>query len=377
MERLGQRKAAHEKREAADRAELAARLAVDCSAEGDRMRRYLADADRKMDRAINTLLKLRRGQGVGVAVDPAPDDSPEPNPASPIEPDGGGGDGPDGQGQPKDEGGTLTDEGGTLTDEGVAADRLRSSFLRVPSACVELEPSAPAAAEAPADRPLAEVAMPARAAAEPEGHPAPQIEPTTPAGGERIPQNEPSPPTDGDQIPQNEPGQPAVRESLSWTGCGEGRDPAGRDARPTGPGDREEQWGGPLCPPGTGSTPGTDSERIPQNEPSASRRMAAAAIPALVLVLAVLLLARLSAAVAGAVDGSARNTGIPREERSRWPAGPAKVYTDMRRPLEYTHRRPNSKPTSRGNKAPSSDPGSGRPPRFDRVAPRKASIIDA
>ena len=74
--RLEQREADHERREAADRAELADRLAVDTTAEGERMRRYQLDFDRKLHRALDGLLKLRRAEDLGVAGDPAPDDEP-------------------------------------------------------------------------------------------------------------------------------------------------------------------------------------------------------------------------------------------------------------------------------------------------------------
>src|SRR6185437_8567817 len=73
-ERLLERQAGHRRREAADRAELADRLAVDTSAEGELMRRYQLDADRKLERALHGLVKLRRA-GVGVAGDPAPEGS--------------------------------------------------------------------------------------------------------------------------------------------------------------------------------------------------------------------------------------------------------------------------------------------------------------
>ncbi len=77
-ERLLRRQAGHQRREAADLAELADRLAVDTSPEGELMRRYQLDNDRKLDRAINNLVKLRRG-GVGVAGDPAPDGALRPS----------------------------------------------------------------------------------------------------------------------------------------------------------------------------------------------------------------------------------------------------------------------------------------------------------
>ncbi len=115
MERLLQRKAGHQRREAADRAELADRLAVDLSPAGELMRRYQLDNDRKLDRAINGLVKLRRA-GVGVAGDPAADGAPEPEPESvgTVESQGAAAAAPEGQAgaevQPNAEGDSLEDE---------------------------------------------------------------------------------------------------------------------------------------------------------------------------------------------------------------------------------------------------------------------------
>jgi hypothetical protein len=75
--RLEELKAAHEEREAVDRAELADRLAVDATPEGERVRRYQLDCVRKLHRAIQGVLKLRRSKGIGAADDPAPDGVPE------------------------------------------------------------------------------------------------------------------------------------------------------------------------------------------------------------------------------------------------------------------------------------------------------------
>ncbi len=67
-ERLLRRQAGHQRREAADLAELADRLAVDTSPEGELMRRYQLDNDRKLDRAINNLVKLRRRASASPAI---------------------------------------------------------------------------------------------------------------------------------------------------------------------------------------------------------------------------------------------------------------------------------------------------------------------
>src|SRR6185437_10486844 len=97
-ERLLRIQAGHERREAAERAERADRLAVDTSAEGELMRRYQLDADRKLERALHGLVKLRRA-GVGVAGEPAPEgrSEPEPEPVGMVAPAGGAADGPEGQ----------------------------------------------------------------------------------------------------------------------------------------------------------------------------------------------------------------------------------------------------------------------------------------
>src|SRR5262249_35934015 len=97
-ERLLERQAGHQRREAADRAELADRLAVDTSPEGELMRRYQLDNDRKLDRALNGPVKLRRA-GVGGAGGPAPKEPPQPEPAAvgTGRPESGPGGGPQGR----------------------------------------------------------------------------------------------------------------------------------------------------------------------------------------------------------------------------------------------------------------------------------------
>jgi hypothetical protein len=179
-ERLQQREAAHQAREAADRAELADRLAVDTTAEGERMRRYHLDCDRKLHRAIESLLKLRRGQGIGGASDPVPAGDPAPDPAGPMEPEGGRGDGPHGEGE---------------TESPTRPD------LSLP------EPT------------LNGITAPAPSVAGPESRTVPQNEPGTPAEGERIAQNEPGPPA-AERSPQNQPGAPVHGDSASQDGPG-------------------------------------------------------------------------------------------------------------------------------------------------------------
>ena len=83
--RLEELKEARQQREAADRSELADRLAVDTSPEGERVRRYQLDCDRKLHRALQSLLKLRRDEGG--AADPDAEDVPDP--AGPVEPPNG------------------------------------------------------------------------------------------------------------------------------------------------------------------------------------------------------------------------------------------------------------------------------------------------
>ncbi len=182
--RLHQRQAGHHRREAADRAELADRLAVDTTAEGERMRRYQLDFDRKLHRALNTLLKLRRGEGVGVVGDPAPDGTPEPEPepVGTVELPSGPVDGPEGEADAEVPPST---ENRGVEDEGSVAGR---SPGRGPG-LVSSAPSGPFVV-----------------ASSEEPHPIPRNEPTTPAAGNPIPQDDPGPPAHGDPIARNEPG---------------------------------------------------------------------------------------------------------------------------------------------------------------------------
>jgi hypothetical protein len=212
MERLGRRKAAHEKREAADRAELPARLAVDTSAEGDRMRRFQADCDRKMDRAINTLLKLRRGDATASVPEP---DAPDPGPWGSVRPATDGADGPAAEPEPP----------------AAPAEPPSSGDLDAPARCY-WEPDHPIVPQAecsesdhpvvPQNEPSPTVDdvrvsqnEPARPAV---GAPIWQDEPSPLATADRIPQNEPSPPAYGDRIPQNEPTAPGRIAALAVPG---------------------------------------------------------------------------------------------------------------------------------------------------------------
>ena len=96
------------------------------------MRRYQLDNDRKLDRALNGLVKLRRAAVVGVAGDPAPEgrSETEPEPVGTVEPESGPADGPEGEADtevpPKAEGDSLEDG-----DPGVCG--LPSSFGLDPS----------------------------------------------------------------------------------------------------------------------------------------------------------------------------------------------------------------------------------------------------
>ena len=83
--RLEELKDARQQRKAADRSELADRLAVDTTPEGERVRRYQLDCDRKLHRAIQSLLKLRRDEGG--AADADVEDVPDP--AGVVEPPNG------------------------------------------------------------------------------------------------------------------------------------------------------------------------------------------------------------------------------------------------------------------------------------------------
>jgi hypothetical protein len=79
--------------------------------------------------------------------------------------------------------------------------------------------------------------------------------------------------------------------------------------------------------------PPAGGDRIPQNEPTARGRTAAAGIPALVFTLLILVLVRLSAAFAGPVLGTGGKPYAPGDGRSGPPA--ASVYSELPRPLEY------------------------------------------
>jgi hypothetical protein len=211
--RLEELQEARQEREAVDRSELADRLAVDATPEGERVRRYELDCDRKLHRAIHSLLKLRREEGLAADPDVQGVDAP----AGPVEPAN-----------------VLTP---TLTDVPVTVlissgaveplDRLAPMGTDVPvtaSGLVERESGLmPMATDLPA------IATATAGAIEPEDggdgaqgaiseHPAPPAvaapdrepvgsnEPASPFGGEPGPQNEPDPAVGGDEEPPSEPG---------------------------------------------------------------------------------------------------------------------------------------------------------------------------
>jgi hypothetical protein len=181
-------------------------------------------------------------------------------------------------------------------DEGVAADRLPPSlsFILASSSFVKPEPSAPAAAEPP----LAEIAAPARAAAELEGHPGLQNEPAPPAGADPIAQDEPNPAGDHERIPQNQPGPAPGGEAI----------------------------------PQNEPSPAGGAEENSRNEPTASGRIAALSAPALVLALVIPWAVHLSAAWAAPIAGPTNKADVSGDGRSG-PAG-ARVGSDRRGPFE-------------------------------------------
>jgi hypothetical protein len=168
--RLEELQAAHEEREAADRADRADRLAVDVTPEGERVRRYQLDCDRRLHRAIQGLLKLRRGAGIGAGDDPAPDGLPgsEPESEGTVAVRSGPVDGPDGEADP------VFDSGSGILNPS----------LSMPT------PGSPLPDPDVAEPAWAGVAAPARPPSQPEGDLIPQHEPTTPADGERTPRND-------------------------------------------------------------------------------------------------------------------------------------------------------------------------------------------
>jgi hypothetical protein len=198
--RLEVLKAAHERREAADLAELADRLAFDTTPEGEQMRRHQVASDRALHRAINSLLKLRRDQGLADETDPggAPDPEPEPGLSGSDEPP---------------------------SDERVSPE-------------VEPEALAAPAAEPPSGD---EDGAPARPIMEWEGRAPAQNEPSAPAGADGPLQNEPSPPAAAERILPYEPGRdtgPAERGGADPAGLtgpeGQGAAPLDLDARRRG-----------------------------------------------------------------------------------------------------------------------------------------------
>ncbi len=179
--RLEELEVAHQEREAADRAELADLLAVDTTPEGEVVRRYQLDCDRKLHRAITSLLKLRRDEGVEVASDSDPDGALGPDAAGPVR--------------------TAIDG-----EDGPAAGPEPLSL-----------PLDAAATDSPSDA----IAAPSPHPCQPDRHPAPENEPTPPGAAHQITENEPTPPGAAHQVPENEPTPPAaghqVRENEPGT----------------------------------------------------------------------------------------------------------------------------------------------------------------
>ncbi len=187
--RLEERRAAHREREAADRAELADRLAVDTTPEGERMRRHQLDCDRKLHRAINTLLKLRRADAAAASREP---DGPDPEPSGSVRRATDGMDAPGAEPEaPAD-----------------SVEPSPSGDLDAPARCSS-EPDRPVVSQNEPSPIAADVRIPQNEPAPPaDGAPIWQNEPSPPAAADRIPQNEPSPPGDGAAISQNEPTTP-------------------------------------------------------------------------------------------------------------------------------------------------------------------------
>ena len=298
-----QRKAGPDQREAVDRAELADRLAVD------------TDAGRGADAAVPARFRPQAAScaqqpaeappaGRGSRRDPAPDGTPEPEP-EPVRtvelPSG-----PEGQAgaafQPRTEGHSLEDEdsvaGGFPSSAGLDPSFILESELR--TSAVLLGAAEPASAG---------IAAPARAVAEPASHPIPQDEPGPAVvrcppsvvrcwGGEGISQNEPGPPTHGDETPQYEPTTLAAGDQMPQN---EPSPPAGGDP-------------------------------ISEHEPTGSGRIARLGVPALILALAILPAARLSAAFAGRIG----KPDVPADGKSG--PGAAKVNTDRPCPFESAYR---------------------------------------
>ncbi len=383
-ERLEQRQAGHRRREAADRAELADRLAVDTSPEGELMRRYQLDNDRKLDRAISGLVKLQRA-GVGATGDPAPAGrcEPEPGPAGAVGPERGPADGPEGEADAEVPAGRVLSEhraagpgllpvltehpttprsgtprttfepepeptetvepesgpegeadaevrrkagGDRVEVDDLAAGGLASSFGPDLSSTPEPEVFTPAAAVAAGEPTWAGIAGPARPAGEPESHPVPQDE-LSPAvvrggGAEGSSPDEPGPPGHGDEAPRNEPHPASDGDPIAPNEL----------SCPLGAPDLMKMDGCMDSPVGAQFSeelsPSVGGDPIASDEPAGSRRIADSSVPALICALVILLAAGLSAALAGPLAGPGGRPDSPRDGRS----GPAAADVDCDRP---------------------------------------------
>jgi hypothetical protein len=343
MERLLERQAGHQRRQAADRAELADRLAVDTTPEGELMRRYQLDNDRNLDRAITSLVKLRRA-GVGVTGDPAPEDRSEPEPEAvrTVAPESGPTDCP--EGEPSTEVQPEA-EGDSPEDEDLAAGGRPPSLAPDPSSIPSLEFIAPAAAVAAGEPAPAAIAAPARAAAQPESRPVPHDERSCPPGGTRPHANgraqgssSPAPCSEG-------PGTAVVR-----SGGAEGSSPV--EPGPPAPGDEtprnepDAATDGDLIARNEPCAPGGDP--IAPNELAGSRRIVDMSALALVGALVILLAAGLSAAWAGPVACPGGRPDSPSDGRS----GPAAANVNSDRPGPFASSDPGPRPFLVGRSVP-------------------------
>jgi hypothetical protein len=147
---------------------------VDTTPEGERVRRYQLDCDRKLHRALQSLLKLRREEGG--AADPDVEDVPDP--AGLVEP-------PNGLTP------TVTDVPVTASGPVAPENGLTHTATTIPAiATATVEAIEPEDGEASAQE-AAWVPSVAPVSAAADRQPVRPNEPTPPADGEPVPQNEP------------------------------------------------------------------------------------------------------------------------------------------------------------------------------------------
>jgi hypothetical protein len=308
--RLEEMEKAHRRREATERSELADRLALDTTPEGERLRRHANDSDRKLHRALADLLKLRREEGLAadpdVAGEPEPVVSDEPSngpvPAAtnvpvtvPIAP---------AMVEPPDRPAT------TATDIPVAtSEQVEQGRAPTPTAT---DPPAIATATAGAIEPANGGAGAPRVAWGPPDPPAAESEPGRP--------NRPAPHTGGEPIAQNEPG-PFDFRPLGGRSVAAGEPMAQNEPGPAAGGDEPTPHpvGELIAQNEPGPAVGGDEN--PANDPGGPGCIAARGVPALASALVLLLAVCLSRAFAAPIGPPIPLKADPPRPRSQSQGG--------------------------------------------------------